>query len=724
MPQAVYRFGEFELDVARFALHHHGRAVKLERNPLELLILLAENGGNVVSRPEIVQRLWGKDVFVDTEHGINTAVRKIRAALDEQSERPRFLFTVPGKGYRLVLDPVPPSAAAPVPEPSTRAAEAPGVETPAVLPPAAPAPRIATRAKFSVIAALAALTVAAAALAVWASRPMSRPEYTQVTNFTDASLVSPAVSPDGRMIAFIRESEPTFPIPGDVFAKRLPNSEAVQLTHDGLPKYGVAFSPDGSEITYTVATSRTWNTMAVPVLGGEPRLVLTNASGLTWLASHRVLFSEFTAGIHMGLVTSTDTRADLRRIYLPVHERGMAHQGSLSPDGKWVLVVEMGPDGRWQPCRLVPFDGSNSGIPVGPPGSHCTASAWSPDGTVMYFTLNTSSGSHVWRQRFPNGTAEQLTFGPADDVGLAFAPDGRSVLTSLGTVESGLWIHDGSGERSLSSEGFAWIPSYSQDGRTLFYMLGGLGSSRPSELWTLDVDSGRSRPLIQGFTVTSYDVSEDGRSIVFAARSEEGRSELWLAAADHSSAPRKLTASGADSPFFGAGGRILFRAAEGARNYLFEMQPDGSHRDKIRPEPIVELSGRSFDRRWVVSLVPVEGPTPVATVLIPLAGGDQRRVCPALCNVRWSPSGDRVYVQPVQDFPTGETLLFQLAGGEVMPKWPPEGIASVTEGKSLPGASVVLLGSARSYAVPGPSPDTFVYTKTVAHRNLFWISLR
>jgi hypothetical protein len=78
----------------------------------------------------------------------------------------------------------------------------------------------------------------------------------------------------------------------------------------------------------------------------------------------------------------------------------------------------------------------------------------------------------------------------------------------------------------------------------------------------------------------------------------------------------------------------------------------------------------------------------------------------------------------VKDFPTGETLFFQLAGGDVLPELPAEGIASVAEGKSLAGASVVQLASARSYAVPGPSPDTFVYTKTVAHRNLFWVSVK
>src|SRR5262245_8342372 len=80
---APYRFGEFELDSARFELRRNGRVLKLERIPMELLLLLAERNGHIVTRDEIAQRLWGKDVFVDTEHGVNTAIRKIRAALKE-----------------------------------------------------------------------------------------------------------------------------------------------------------------------------------------------------------------------------------------------------------------------------------------------------------------------------------------------------------------------------------------------------------------------------------------------------------------------------------------------------------------------------------------------------------------------------------------------------------------------------------------------------------------
>jgi TolB-like protein/DNA-binding winged helix-turn-helix (wHTH) protein len=98
----IYRFGDFELNRPRFELLREGQPVKIERIPMELLILLVESGGRVVSRTEIVDRLWGKDVFVDTEHGINTAVRKVRAALHDDADTPQFLHTVAGKGYRFI----------------------------------------------------------------------------------------------------------------------------------------------------------------------------------------------------------------------------------------------------------------------------------------------------------------------------------------------------------------------------------------------------------------------------------------------------------------------------------------------------------------------------------------------------------------------------------------------------------------------------------------------
>jgi TolB-like protein/DNA-binding winged helix-turn-helix (wHTH) protein len=98
----VLQFGDFHLDCAGFELRRGERSLKLERKPMELLILLATRSGELVTRDEIAERLWDREVFVDTEHGINTAVRKIRVVLRDDREEPRFVQTVTGKGYRFI----------------------------------------------------------------------------------------------------------------------------------------------------------------------------------------------------------------------------------------------------------------------------------------------------------------------------------------------------------------------------------------------------------------------------------------------------------------------------------------------------------------------------------------------------------------------------------------------------------------------------------------------
>src|SRR3984885_3010762 len=94
--------GDVELDLGRYELRRRGQRVKLEKKPMELLIFLVRRRDQLVSRQEIVNKLWGSDLFLDTEPNINNIVRKIRSALGDDSAKPRFLETVVGKGYRFV----------------------------------------------------------------------------------------------------------------------------------------------------------------------------------------------------------------------------------------------------------------------------------------------------------------------------------------------------------------------------------------------------------------------------------------------------------------------------------------------------------------------------------------------------------------------------------------------------------------------------------------------
>ena len=115
------RFRDFVLDVAAYELRRNGHRVRLERQPMDLLILLVARRGQLVSRGQIVDALWGKDVFVDVENGVNTAIRKLRQALRDAPDTPTFIETVPGKGYRFIaaVEPVPDAGPSPLPPAAT-----------------------------------------------------------------------------------------------------------------------------------------------------------------------------------------------------------------------------------------------------------------------------------------------------------------------------------------------------------------------------------------------------------------------------------------------------------------------------------------------------------------------------------------------------------------------------------------------------------------------------
>jgi TolB-like protein/DNA-binding winged helix-turn-helix (wHTH) protein/Tfp pilus assembly protein PilF len=102
MPRPVLRFNDTELDIGRYEIRRNGRSLRLERLPMELLILLASRQGELVTREEVIERLWGNGVHLDADQGINTAIRKIRLCLRDTAENPSYVQTVVGKGYRFI----------------------------------------------------------------------------------------------------------------------------------------------------------------------------------------------------------------------------------------------------------------------------------------------------------------------------------------------------------------------------------------------------------------------------------------------------------------------------------------------------------------------------------------------------------------------------------------------------------------------------------------------
>ncbi|MCU1238077.1 MAG: serine/threonine protein kinase [Candidatus Solibacter sp.] len=570
----------------------------------------------------------------------------------------------------------------------------------------------------AITAGVVALLVTAAGLAWWLlKRPSSAParsEWVQITNLPD-SAVQPALSPDGRMLTFIRGPSSFF-TSGQVYVKMLPSGEPVQLTHDDRPKMSPAFSPDGSRIAYTVA-GRIWDTWAVPVLGGEPRLWLPNASGLGWIGKSNLLFSEIKdQALHMAIVTADESRAGSRDLYVPPHERGMAHRSYASPDGKRMLLVEMNERGAMVRCRLVPLDGNSAGQQVGPPGA-CTFAAWSPDGEWMYFSSDSGGAFHAWRQRFPDGRPEQITSGPTAEEGLAMAPDGRSFITAVGLTQSSIWLHDGGGDRQISLEGYALAPKFTPDGKRLLYLV---RKGASNELWVAELDSGRSEPLLPGFAVArvglgsqvGYDISPDGRQVVVASPDSGGKLRLWLAPLDRRSSPRQIPNIEGEQPVFGATGEVFFRRVEGTSAFLYRVREDGRELRKAFDLPVIALMGQSPDRKWLVLgslasgglvIFRVDGGAPLLTQL------------PPPTEIKWSGDGKHLFMQGIAVNNSGKAYVLPLSPGRLVPESIVHGLPSEQEILKLPGARVI----PSSDVAPGPTADMYAFTRESVQRNLY-----
>jgi serine/threonine protein kinase/Tol biopolymer transport system component len=567
--------------------------------------------------------------------------------------------------------------------------------------------------------------LALAGLGVWywsqQRAPKSERKWEQMTFFTDGA-VYPAISPDGRMLAFIRGGD-SFISRGDIYIKLLPSGDPVQLTKDSTrPKLSPAFSPDGTRIAYSVVDP--WDVWQVPVLGGEPHLMFSNASSLTWIAGGKnLLFSEMKIGLHMGVVTTDEGRGQSRDVYLPEGERSMAHHSYLSPDGKWVLLVVMDSQGSLRRCRVVPFQGGGSEQLVGPDNAICNSGAWSPDGKWIYLSTNAGGRFHIWRQRFPGGEPEQVTTGVTEEQGIAMQSDGKALYTSVGTFDNTVWIHDDKGDHEISSEGDSFASIFSSDGKTLFYLQRNRPDQKP-ELWSTDLESGRAEVVVQGYGLEepgmdskNYDVSRDGRWVAFTMKDERGISHVWLASTSRRTSPQQLDATGdEDSPLFLPNGDLIYRANESGRNYVYTRKRDGSEKKKLLEVPIISLETHSPDGRWVlVGMHDESDPEhPYRIAAYPVSGGVPVVVCQMLCRARWSADGKYLHLQSVDRESTSFLIPVNHATG--IPDLPAKGVLFTGNagdaGTKLPRLADSV-ASLRKYS----------FVKTFGKRNIYRIPL-
>jgi eukaryotic-like serine/threonine-protein kinase len=261
MPGKI-RFGVYELDRDAMELRKRGLLLRLQEQPLRVLAMLTERPGEVITREQLQEQIWG-NTFVDFDQSLNKAVNRVREALNDDASTPQYVETVPRRGYRFIA----PVAA--VPGTDAQGTAAPVNPGPTAEP--APSTSHTSPSRAVLLAALAIATVLAVigiAAVVWLRHPAKHAlqEPTHVTSFG----VSPALSRDGKLLAYMSSLGGGTP---HIWVQQTAGGEAIPVTTDSYPGGMPDFSPDGTHIAF-YSTRNGGGIYIASTLPGDPRLVV------------------------------------------------------------------------------------------------------------------------------------------------------------------------------------------------------------------------------------------------------------------------------------------------------------------------------------------------------------------------------------------------------------------------------------------------------------------
>ena len=309
--------------------------------------------------------------------------------------------------------------------------------------------------------------------------------WQQLTYFTDSAM-HPALSPDGRMLAFIRGEQVVVGVRGDLYVKLLPDGEPVQLTHDKRMKLSPAFSPDNSRIAY--GTIDPWETWEVPVFGGEPRLLFRNSSSLSWIQDGKhVLFSKIKQGVHMALVTSDEARGHYLR----------SAGENVSPE---LRVVDL-------------ENGASRSVLSGDSLQICGVSglqhySLSRDGTKIAFSMADNTGqSRLWIAPTDRRTAPQKIQSRVGEDCPFFLPNGDLVFRAADGDTHFLYrmTPDGTERQKISTREILDSYGVSHDGRWILAQTRGPDSEHPFSVAAFPIDGGPIVWICHGYCLNRWD---------------------------------------------------------------------------------------------------------------------------------------------------------------------------------------------------------------------------
>jgi Tol biopolymer transport system component/DNA-binding winged helix-turn-helix (wHTH) protein len=637
-----YEFDDVHVDVEKRRVTRGDEVVPLTPKVFELLLIFLENRGEVLEKERLMELLW-PDSFVE-ESNLTQNIAVLRKALGENSRSPRFIVTVPGKGYRFVSNVSVISSGTANGNGHGSAPDDVGSTMPAE-------PDRAPSASVKIAGVVALVLVAAITVYFITSRrtapPPSVERTLQLTSFASLDLY-PAFAPTGNAVAFSSDKDGQF----EIYVKQLvAGANELQLTSDGNQNFQAAFSPDGSRVAYhSVVRDGVW---VVPSSGGTPKRLTEFGSNPAWSPDGSLI------------VFQSDSLTDL----------GSGARNAMPPSTLWLVAT----DGLGEPRRLTAV-GS-------PPGGHGSPE-WSPDGKRIMFDTNDWASSSIWsvasdgsdlRPVLPahsssNGerwiTASDAVYtrdghsifyiadmglsiktvrinsnGVADAEPtkifdssaarvrlLAVNPDAKRIAYSAINTTSNLFLTD-IGSNGAPSEpkqltriadSRAVSPTFSPDGKMIAYQEYTTGTA--ANIHLMQVDGSRDRQLTtkMGFNPSWY---PSGDRVGFSVPHGEG-SEYWFAATD-GSVERKLL-SFEDNEIFNArlradGKSLIFNSKRSGTINLWEIPIEGGDARQLTFDS--ELAGFpavSRDGKWIALQIKRGGNTHVA--YMPAEGGEVQQI--------------------------------------------------------------------------------------------------
>ncbi len=678
----IVRFGIFEADLQTGELRKNGVKVPLQGQPFQVCTLLLEHAGELVTREELRQRIWPEDTFVDFEQALNTAIAKIRLALGDEADNPRFVETLPRRGYRFI---------GPVARPSSQAVA-----------PVAPKgwfERLTARRNWLVVSTM--LLILVSGIGIWRSSKNRADALPPLEVAPLAGLLGgqhePAFSPDGNQVAFVLGGTEKN---CGIYTTMVGGEKSLRLTSD-CNDTSPTWSPDGRRVAF-YRYFENGNGMAirvVPAFGGSEHRLYKGpfnpwARGLDWSPDGNVLaFSGGQTewkGTWISLLSLVDSTT--RRLTSPSGEE-IDYSPAFSPDGSTVAFVRGTLAGAVEDLYVVPAAG---GVPTrltfdktwikGSP-------TWTPDGRDIVFSSARGGLASLWRVSASGGTPR-----PVAGVGViasspSISPIGNQLVYTQSFIKENILRLNLKDEKHSQGppavlnlkKGRNWRPNFSPDGKR-FAFESVLGYS---EIWACDSDGSNCGQLtaLRG-TAGAPRWSPDGHYVAFEFRPKE-RSEIYLLEMG-GGMPRLLpTLPGADNggPSWSRDGKwIYFYSDRGGEHFqLWRVPLEGGP-----PVQITRNGGlfgaESADGRFLYySKYEAQG-----IWKVPLSGGEEKRVLDQAGEMEWynwALARNGIYFLEHRekggaldffDFATGKTTTILTSD-----KQPDVGLAVSADGKSI-----------------------------------------